>query len=180
MSDNKLGIFLAGGLAGAAVALLVAPRSGRETRALVADTVNEAWGEAQELGSQGAASAQQAYQSAVERGQNVAQNVADKGQEVYGKASARVREAADGVQPAFSQKNDELRDKIEAARQRIASQVAQNAEESQIATGGVVEVVSDDAEAEVAEAAEEVQAAAEEVAAEAEEAADEAAPADEE
>ena len=41
--------FLAGGLAGAVVALLYAPRSGQETRAMVTDKMSAAWGEAQEL-----------------------------------------------------------------------------------------------------------------------------------
>ena len=49
---NKFGAFLAGGLAGAVVALLYAPRSGQETRAMVTDKMSAAWGEAQELGSQ--------------------------------------------------------------------------------------------------------------------------------
>ena len=45
---NKFGAFLAGGLAGAVVALLYAPRSGQETRAMVTDKMSAAWGEAQD------------------------------------------------------------------------------------------------------------------------------------
>ncbi|MFR1640820.1 MAG: YtxH domain-containing protein, partial [Eggerthellaceae bacterium] len=44
---------------------------------------------------------------------------------------------------AFSQKNDELRDKIEAARQRIASQVAQNAEAAHDAVSDTIPVAAD-------------------------------------
>ena len=58
---NKFGAFLAGGLAGAAIALLYAPRAGRETRAMVTDKMNDAWGEAQELGSQAAGNVQHLY-----------------------------------------------------------------------------------------------------------------------
>ena len=90
---NKLGAFLAGGLAGAVIALLYAPRSGKETRAMVTEKVNTAWGEAQELGAQASANAQQMYQEATAKGQDIAQSVAEK-----------------------------------AARQRIAAQVAKNAE----------------------------------------------------
>ena len=57
---NKFGAFLAGGLAGAVVALLYAPRSGQETRAMVTDKMSAAWGEAQELGSQAGANMQHA------------------------------------------------------------------------------------------------------------------------
>ena len=73
---NKFGAFLAGGLAGAVVALLYAPRSGQETRAMVTDKMSAAWGEAQELGSQAGANMQHAYQDAASKGQEVVQDVA--------------------------------------------------------------------------------------------------------
>ena len=139
--SNKLGAFVVGGLLGAAVALLYAPRTGVETRALVSEKMNTAWGGAQQFGAQAQVNAQQAYQTAVERGQvvaqdvaarsqSVAQNVAARGQELYGQAQARVQEAAGVVKPVITDKNDQLREKIEAARQRIAAQVARNAEEA--------------------------------------------------
>ena len=112
---NKLGAFLAGGLAGAVIALLYAPRSGQETRAMVTDKMNNAWGEAQELGAQASANAQHMYQEATAKGQDFAQNVAEKGQqfasaaqskgqELYGAAASRVQEAAENIKPAFSEK----------------------------------------------------------------------------
>lgn len=139
--SNKLGAFVVGGLLGAAVALLYAPRTGVETRALVSEKMNTAWGGAQQFGAQAQVNAQQAYQTAVERGQvvaqdvaarsqSMAQNVAARGQELYGQAQARVQEAAGVVKPVITDKNDQLREKIEAARQRIAAQVARNAEEA--------------------------------------------------
>lgn len=139
--SNKLGAFVVGGLVGAAVALLYAPRTGVETRALVTEKMNTAWGGAQDFGAQAQVNAQQAYQTAVERGQvvaqdvaargqSVAQNVAARGQEIYGQAQARVQEAAGAVRPVITDKNDQLREKIETARQRIAAQVARNAEEA--------------------------------------------------
>lgn len=96
---NKFGAFLAGGLAGAVVALLYAPRSGQETRAMVTDKMSAAWGEAQELGSQAGANMQHAYQDAASKGQEVVQDVAAKGQELYGQATQRVQEAADNIKP---------------------------------------------------------------------------------
>lgn len=128
--SNKLGAFVIGGLVGAAVALLYAPRTGMETRALVSERMGAAWGGAQEFGTQAQVNAQQAYQTAVERGQVVAQDVAARGQEIYGQAQARVQDAAGVVKPVITDKNDQLREKIEAARQRIAAQVARNAEDS--------------------------------------------------
>jgi len=89
-----IGSFIVGGLVGAVVALLYAPRPGSETRALVADKVDEIWG-------QGQAYTQSAY--------------------------AKIQEGFSVAQPIISQKNDELREKIESARAIIAEQVAKNA-----------------------------------------------------
>ena len=142
---NKLGVFLAGGLVGAVAALLCAPRTGSETRNMVAEKANAVWGEAQELGAQTASTAQQVVedvagadaaartqtfaQDAVVKGQNVVSAVASKGQEIYGAAASRVQEAKNSVKPD-PDGTDDLREKIEAARARIAAQVAKNAEES--------------------------------------------------
>lgn len=46
---SGFGAFLFGGLLGAIVALLFAPRSGRETREMLTDKANEYWGQAGEL-----------------------------------------------------------------------------------------------------------------------------------
>ena len=146
--SNKLGIFLAGGVAGAAVALLCAPRTGEEARTLVAEKVNAAWGQAQNIGADAGSNAQHAYQNVAARGQEVVSNVQARGQEVAGQAAARVQEVAAKVKPSFTQDNDELREKIEAARQRIANQVAKNAEESGEAAEEPVEVAAEAVEPE--------------------------------
>ena len=151
--SNKLGIFLAGGVAGAAVALLCAPRTGQEARTLVAEKVNAAWGQAQNIGADAGSNAQHAYQNVAARGQEVVSNVQARGQEVAGQAAARVQEVAAKVKPSFTQDNDELREKIEAARQRSANQVAKNAEESGEAAEAPVEVAAEAVEPEPAAAA---------------------------
>lgn len=151
---NKLGVFLAGGLVGAVAALLCAPRTGSETRNMVAEKANAVWGEAQELGAQTASTAQQVVedvagadaaartqtfaQDAVAKGQNVVSAVASKGQEIYGAAASRVQEVK-SVKPA-PDSTDDLREKIEAARARIAAQVAKNAEESAAAASEEIPV----------------------------------------
>ena len=40
---NKFGVFVFGGLVGAIAALLCAPRSGEETRAMAADSMSVVW-----------------------------------------------------------------------------------------------------------------------------------------
>lgn len=158
--NGKVGVFLAGGLIGAVAALLYAPRTGEETRALVADKANEAWGTARQYGFEAQVRGQEIYNNAASQGKvayetasaNMAHayaNVSTSAQQAYNSAAAgardavsaaqaRVADARESVMPAFSERNDELREKIEAARQRIASQVAKNAEEAVAAAQAVI------------------------------------------
>lgn len=150
--SGKFGAFLAGGAIGAALALLYAPRTGEQTRALVADRANDALDQAREYGSyahergqeiydsmgaQGkvayetaSANASQAFSAATVNAQEVYASASSSAKETLEAARSRVSGMRDGMNPAFNDRNDELREKIEAARNRIASQVARNAEES--------------------------------------------------
>ncbi len=159
---SKFTWFALGAAAGAAAALLYAPRPGVETRALVGEKANAVCGEARDWGAATSINASDAYRKAQDRGSVAYQNAQVKGREfaknaqektsdLYNTAAARVQEKIHGVSPAFSGSNDDLREKIEAARQRIAAQVAANAEESQVqAADDVVETSA--AEAPAAEA----------------------------
>lgn len=156
---NRFGAFIIGGIVGAAAALLFAPRSGAETRAAVADRANTVLGDAQGWSAQASANVQSAYQQATARGAEVVGGVAAKGQAVVDEVVARgqgvvasAQEAAGNMKPVFSEKNDELRDKIEAARARIAAQVAKNAEESAATDAAPAEPEVTEVEAEVHEA----------------------------
>lgn len=145
----RLGSFLIGGIVGAAAALLYAPRTGEETRAYVADKANEAWGNAQNYGGSATERGQQIYGDAVAKGQEVYANAAEAAQQVYTRASStaqdvfstaseRVQGVTGGANPfAANNQNDELREKIEAARARIAAQVAKNAEAVQDAAAQI-------------------------------------------
>lgn len=118
----RIGSFIIGGIVGAAAALLVAPKTGEETRAFVADKANEAWGNAN-YGS-AVAKGQEAYQSAAGAASAVYTRAASAAQDAFNAAQGRVA----GAPSASVTQNDELREKIEAARARIAAQVAKNAE----------------------------------------------------
>ena len=113
---SKIGPFITGAAIGALAALLFAPQAGEKTRALVAEKANAVAGEAKDFGAGFPSSAQDLLKSAQQKGQGF---VSD--------ASARVKEATG--QPAEID-SDDLREKIEAARKRIAAQVMENAEQS--------------------------------------------------
>ena len=77
-----------------------------------------------------------------QQAQDLAETVAEKGQEFYVTAVSKVTEFTSGSR-AEEAANDELRAKIEAARQRIANQVIKNAEESQQLTEQIEVQASD-------------------------------------
>ena len=97
---GRISSFVTGAALGVIAALLLAPQTGEQTRALVAEKANAVTGEAKDFGAAPAA-------------------------------------------PAASVADDELREKIEAARQRIAAQVAANAEATKAAAEEVQEAVAE-------------------------------------
>jgi len=117
---GKISSFFTGAAIGVAAALLFAPKTGEQTRALVTEKANAVMGEAKDFGAGIPGSAQDAFKTVQGMGSDFVKTAAGKGQEF-----------AAGVQaPAAAQPDDELREKIEAARKRIAAQVAENAEAS--------------------------------------------------
>ena len=121
---GRISSFITGAAVGVIAALLLAPQTGEQTRALVAEKANAVTGEAKDFGAGFPASAQDAIKSAQE------------------KAASFTKGAAPAA-PAASVADDELREKIEAARQRIAAQVAANAEATKAAAEEVQEAVAE-------------------------------------
>ena len=121
---GRISSFVTGAALGVIAALLLAPQTGEQARALVAEKANAVTGEAKDFGAGLPASAQDAIKSAQE------------------KAASFTKGAAPAA-PAASVADDELREKIEAARQRIAAQVAANAEATKAAAEEVQEAVAE-------------------------------------
>ncbi len=117
---GKISSFITGAAIGVAAALLFAPKTGEQTRALVTEKANAVMGEAMDLGAGIPVSAQDAFKTVQGKGTEFVKTAAGKGQEFAASVQA----------PAAAQPDDELREKIEAARKRIAAQVAENAEAS--------------------------------------------------
>ena len=110
MAQGRCRAFLFGGIIGAGVALLFAPRSGKETRAYLTDKAEELWGEGADLYSQG-------YE--------------------------KIKVEAANVQRTAVQANDELREKIENARNAIAEQIAKNAQSARDAIDSQIPLEDD-------------------------------------
>ena len=157
---SKIGPFILGGLVGAAIGVLYAPRTGDQTRALLAEKVGAVWGEAKDFGASAKADPQGAFQTVAAKGQDFAKTATDSASKALGAVSSRVKDATGQVEPAFNGKDDgdELRAKIEAARQRIAAQVMANAQETSAKVPVEAEAAAEEAVEAVEEAVEEAKA----------------------
>lgn len=120
---GKFATFVIGGLVGATAALMLSPRTGVENRKVVVDKFNESCPIAGDV--QGKAG--MLVDSVAATSTKVINTVVDKGQDLYNNAT-RSQAVTVASPEVFAKKNDELRQKIDAARERIATQVAKNAE----------------------------------------------------
>ena len=139
---KKLGAFVLGGAVGAVAALLVAPRPGDETRAIVTDWASSNLGDMSALNER----------IEVRRAQIVhdAGVVADQAGAIAASGVEKAKAAVDSVQiPQMGKQQGaedaeaELRARIEQARERIANQVAENVARASEAVGGAIPTVQD-------------------------------------
>ena len=150
---GKISSFITGAAVGVAAALMLAPRTGEETRAMVAEKANAFADEAKDFSAGMPGTAKDAYNNVRDKGAAFIKDAPAKVQEFAGAAKSQAPAAKSA--PADS---DELREKIEAARKRIAAQVMENAENSK-----AVDIAAEAAEqvAEQVETAEEAEPEAE-------------------
>ena len=119
---GRISSFITGAAVGCIAALLLAPRTGEESRAFVAEKANAVVGEAKDFAAGLPGSATSALSSLTKSATSLVKDAPAKVQGV-----AKGQPAAPKAAPADS---DELREKIEAARKRIAAQVMENAEQA--------------------------------------------------
>lgn len=109
---GKIGSFLLGGAIGAGVALLLAPRSGEESRALVAEKADEYWGKGQTLYGQGKVRVQEGVAS-------VQPAVAQKSDELRDKIENARTLIAEQVAKNAAAARDVINDKVPVAAENI-------------------------------------------------------------
>ena len=140
---GKFATFLVGGIVGAAAGLLLSPRTGAENRAKLSETLGENC--KIEVPSNVQEKAGQFVDAAASTSQKVINTVIDNGSDAYKAVVSRASQANPTVQ-SFNDNGDELRQKIDAARERIATQVAKNAETARDAAVDKIPVVIDAAQ----------------------------------
>ncbi len=192
---GKTTAFVIGGVVGAAAALLLAPRSGAETRAMAAEAANnfisnptadgasvkEAWNNAvakgeeffAKTGSVVSGATGDTYAKVVDAATDAYTKVSEFAGDTFVKASDAAAVAAtkakdtfdslgakaqttveEEVIPVFTEQDDELRAKMELARQRIAEQIAKNAADAKARAEAIAAAAAEDAANAVGEVAE--------------------------
>ena len=104
---GKISSFITGAAIGVAAALLLAPKTGEQTRALVTEKANSIVGEAKDFGAGMPGAAQDVIKSAREKGSEFVKSATDAGQDLVSGIKG-----SDGA--ASAEPDDELRAKIEA------------------------------------------------------------------
>ncbi len=98
--------FIVGGLSGAVVALLFAPQTGEETRALIKDKSIELRDKAQQTTEEALARAEAAAQEARARADELARQLKERGQSVYTDVRERGKSAVEAARSKLTKKTD--------------------------------------------------------------------------
>lgn len=135
---GRFATFIIGGVVGAVAGLLLAPAKGSDTRKQVVEAVQDNVPQANQLQMQ----LDGIIDNAAKASTTVINTAIDKGTEVKRSVTARAQQVAPAAEQV-ADANDELRAKIDAARERIAMQVAKNAEALQDAAVDKIPTVVD-------------------------------------
>ncbi len=111
-SGSSFAWFLAGGVLGAVGALLLAPRSGQETREAIRQRAEEGRRRAYEAGKQAAERSREAY----EKGREAAHQAVDKGREVVEKGKGIYEKGREIASDAASRFKHEAEEIVEAPK----------------------------------------------------------------
>lgn len=98
--------FIVGGLSGAVVALLFAPQSGEETRALIKDKSIELRDRAQQTAEEALARAEATAAEARARADELARQLKERGQTVYEDVRERGKSAVEAARSKVTKKTD--------------------------------------------------------------------------
>ena len=113
--------FIVGGLTGSVVALLFAPQSGEETRAVIRDKSIELRDRAQVSAEEAIARAEAAAAEARARADELAKQLRERGTEVYGNVRDRSQSMYEDVRERGKSAVDNIRSKVKKDESETAA-----------------------------------------------------------
>lgn len=150
---SVFGAFLLGGLIGAVLGLLFAPRSGRETRDMLADRANEYWGSAGEMYAQGREKVNEVYNAGRENAAERADQLRGKIDEARTRLQEQVAKSAEGAKGKIDDMAPAAKGMVDKAAEGAKSGLDVAADKSSGALGTFAKKAGkSEAEAESAEA----------------------------
>jgi gas vesicle protein len=129
---SVFGAFLIGGLIGAVLGLLFAPRSGKETRDMLGEKANDYWGEAGEMYSQG----MEKVGAAVDTGK---QTASEKSEQLRSK----IDEARERLQEQVAKSAEVARDKVSETTPAVHDAIDKAAESTKAGVGAAAGKTAD-------------------------------------
>jgi gas vesicle protein len=120
---SVFGAFLLGGLIGAVVALLFAPRSGKEMRDMIAEKSGEYWGEAGELYATGKEKVTDAVASGQQTASEKGEQLRSKIDEARGRLQDQVAKSAAGAKDKIADTTPQVHAAVDKAADATKSGV---------------------------------------------------------
>ena len=119
VGGSGFGAFLLGGLVGAVLGLLFAPRSGEETREMLAEKANEYWGQAGEMYATGVdkvteVGRRRARHTAAEKGEQLRAKI----DEARGRLQEQVAKSAEAAKGKIAEATPAVKDAVDKAADR--------------------------------------------------------------
>ena len=133
--ESILGAFLFGGIVGAVLGLLFAPRSGRENREFIAAKAKDYWGEGMEF-----------YETGREKVSEVYETGREKVSGVYETGKEKASETADELRVKIDSARDRLREQVETVSSQAKEKVVEYAPAAKETVHKVGEVVKNGVE----------------------------------
>lgn len=112
---SVFGAFLLGGLVGAVLGLLFAPRSGKETREMIADRAEDYWGQAGELYETGRERATDMYSTGRERVTDSSEQLRVRIDEARGRLQEQVAKSAEVAREKVTEVGPAAKERIDKA-----------------------------------------------------------------
>ncbi len=118
---SVFGAFLLGGLIGAILGLLFAPRSGKETREIIADKAEDYWGQGVEVYNTGKDKAVEAYSTGKDKVGESAEQLKVKIDEARGRLQETVSKSAEGAKGKLDDAVPVAKDAVDKAAEKTKS-----------------------------------------------------------
>jgi gas vesicle protein len=112
---SGFGVFLLGGLMGAAVALLFAPRSGSETREILTEKANEYWGQAGEMYATGVDRVTEVVDSGTATAGEKSEQLKVKIDEARARLQEQVAKSAEAAKGKITEATPAVKDAVDKA-----------------------------------------------------------------